>query len=91
MVSLNLETIIMEILIVGGGQASVSLISKLRDMKYSGGITLVSYENYLPYQRPPLSKKYLLGEFELERLFLRPQSYYDEMRVKVELGKRQIE
>jgi 3-phenylpropionate/trans-cinnamate dioxygenase ferredoxin reductase subunit len=72
-----------DVVVIGGGQAGASLVAKLRALKFDGGITLLCEEPVLPYQRPPLSKKYLLGEMEVERLFLRPQSFYDENAITV--------
>jgi 3-phenylpropionate/trans-cinnamate dioxygenase ferredoxin reductase subunit len=74
--------------IVGGGQAAVQAIQTLRQNKFDGRITLVGEENYLPYQRPPLSKKYLTGNLERDRLFLRPLTFYEKNCVSVELGIR---
>jgi 3-phenylpropionate/trans-cinnamate dioxygenase ferredoxin reductase subunit len=71
------------VVVIGGGQAGASLVAKLRALKFDGGITLVCEEPVLPYQRPPLSKKYLLGKMEVERLFLRPQSFYEENAITV--------
>ena len=59
------------IVIVGAGQAGASLAAKLRALGYAGSLTLIGEESAPPYQRPPLSKGYLLGEMELERLYLR--------------------
>ena len=67
-----------DIVVIGAGQAGASLVANLRSLGHEGGITLVGEEPVLPYQRPPLSKKYLLGEMALERLYLRPESYYAE-------------
>ena len=64
------------VVVVGGGQAGASLVAKLRDLGFDGDITLIGEEPVPPYQRPPLSKGYLLGEMELERLFLRPEAFY---------------
>ncbi|PRY24472.1 3-phenylpropionate/trans-cinnamate dioxygenase ferredoxin reductase subunit [Aliiruegeria haliotis] len=64
------------IVVVGAGQAGASLVAKLRTEGFSGPVTLIGEEHVPPYQRPPLSKKYLLGEMELERLFLRPEAFY---------------
>ena len=64
------------IVVVGGGQAGASLVAKLRALGYDGALTLICAEPVPPYQRPPLSKKYLLGEMEVERLYLRPESFY---------------
>ena len=74
------------IVIVGGGQAGFSAACSLRKLKYKGQITMVCSENLLPYQRPPLSKKFLLGEFPKERLFFRPKSFYEENGIDLKLG-----
>lgn len=76
------------VVVVGAGQAGAALVAKLRTGGFDGDITLIGEETAPPYQRPPLSKKYLLGEMELERLFLRPQSYYEEQQITLRLGTR---
>ena len=79
---------IARIVIVGAGQAAAQAIEVLRRKGFSGSITLVGDEAYLPYQRPPLSKKYFSGALERDRLPIRHQSFYDEHRVDVRLGRR---
>ena len=74
------------IMVVGGGQAGSSLVSKLRSEGFDGDVTLICAEPVPPYQRPPLSKKYLTGEMEQERLYLRPASYYDDHGIALRLG-----
>jgi 3-phenylpropionate/trans-cinnamate dioxygenase ferredoxin reductase subunit len=74
------------IVVIGAGQAGASCVAKLRTLGYQGKITLIGEEPVPPYQRPPLSKKYLLGELELERLFLRPESFYDETGIDLHLS-----
>ncbi|MCC5970131.1 MAG: FAD-dependent oxidoreductase [Pararhodobacter sp.] len=74
------------IVIIGAGQAGASLVAKLRTSGYDGVITLVGDEPVPPYQRPPLSKKYLLGQMPQERLFLRPAAYYDDQAITLKLG-----
>ncbi|MGY6534871.1 MAG: NAD(P)/FAD-dependent oxidoreductase [Pararhodobacter sp.] len=74
------------IVVIGAGQAGASLVAKLRALGHEGPVTLIGDEPVPPYQRPPLSKKYLLGEMALERLFLRPESYYAEHDVTLRLG-----
>lgn len=74
------------ILIIGAGQAGASLAQKLRAEGYGGDVTLVGDEPVPPYERPPLSKAYLLGEMEKERLYLRPPSIYDDKDIKLLLG-----
>ena len=76
------------IVVIGAGQAGSSLVAKLRGLGFEGQITLIGEEHAPPYQRPPLSKKYLLGEMELERLFLRPESFYGENRIDLHLDER---
>ena len=76
------------VLIVGGGQAAAQLAVSLRLGGHGGPITLVSDENALPYQRPPLSKQYLAGELERERLLLRRAEYYESRDVELRLGRR---
>ncbi len=75
------------IVVVGAGQAGASLVAKLRALGYQGPLTLIGDEPVPPYQRPPLSKKYLLGEMALERLFLRPESFYAEHGIELRLGR----
>ena len=74
------------IIVVGAGQAGASCVAKLRGLGFDGPITLIGSEKQLPYQRPPLSKAYLLGDMALERLFLRPESFYSEQNIDLRLG-----
>lgn len=74
------------IVIIGAGQAGASLAAKLRSLNYSGPLTLLGNETAPPYQRPPLSKGYLLGEMDLERLYLRAPAYWLEQNVTLRLG-----
>jgi 3-phenylpropionate/trans-cinnamate dioxygenase ferredoxin reductase component len=66
------------IVIIGAGQAGAQAVQSLRAEGFAGPITMVGDEAYTPYQRPPLSKAYLLGTFERPRLFLKADSYYAE-------------
>ena len=74
------------VVVVGAGQAGLSCVAKLRSGGFDGGITLIGAETQPPYQRPPLSKAYLLGEMALERLFLRPEGYFAEQDISLRLG-----
>ena len=74
------------IVIIGAGQAGSSLAIKLRALGYQGRVTLIGEEPYAPYQRPPLSKTYLLGEMALERLYLRPEEVYRDQNIELRLG-----
>ncbi len=75
-----------KIVIVGAGQAAAQAIASLRGEGYSGAITLVGDEPFLPYQRPPLSKAYLLGKLERDRLFLKPDQFYTDAGIDLRLG-----
>ncbi|MGR3761641.1 NAD(P)/FAD-dependent oxidoreductase [Roseobacteraceae bacterium NS-SX3] len=74
------------IVVIGAGQAGASLVARLRSKGFGGAITLIGAEDALPYQRPPLSKAYLLGKMERERLYLRPESFYAENDITLKLG-----
>lgn len=78
----------MHVVVVGAGQAGSSLVAKLRNSGFDGSITLIGAEPVPPYQRPPLSKAYLLGDMALDRLFLRPESFYAEHRIDLRLNTR---
>jgi len=74
------------VVVIGAGQAGSALVARLRNRGYEGAVTLIGAEPVPPYQRPPLSKKYLLGEMDLERLYLRPESFYAEHGINLRLG-----
>jgi 3-phenylpropionate/trans-cinnamate dioxygenase ferredoxin reductase component len=76
------------IVVIGGGQAGASLVAKLRSEGFAGDVTLLCEEPVPPYQRPPLSKAYLLGEMEEARLYLRPEAFYAEHGIDLRLGQR---
>tara|TARA_Y100000739_G_scaffold229541_1_gene244622 strand:- start:1605 stop:2816 length:1212 start_codon:yes stop_codon:yes gene_type:complete len=74
------------VVVIGAGQAGASLCAKLRQSGFDGKLSLVGNEKYPPYQRPPLSKKYLLGEINLERLYIKPQKFYTDYDINLILG-----
>ncbi|HWA44247.1 MAG TPA: FAD-dependent oxidoreductase [Hypericibacter adhaerens] len=76
------------IIVVGAGQAGVALAAKLRALGYDGPLLLIGQEPVLPYQRPPLSKKYILGELALDRLLIRPPGWYEEQKIECRLSTR---
>jgi 3-phenylpropionate/trans-cinnamate dioxygenase ferredoxin reductase subunit len=75
------------IVIVGAGQAGATLAEALRAKGYAGSVTLIGAETDLPYERPPLSKGYLMGEMARERLYLRPEAIYAEKEIALKLGR----
>lgn len=69
------------IVIVGAGQAGYQVAASLRQEGFEGAITLIGDEPGVPYQRPPLSKAYLLGKVGVAALRFRPPEYFDEHRI----------
>jgi 3-phenylpropionate/trans-cinnamate dioxygenase ferredoxin reductase subunit len=76
------------VLIVGASQAGVQLAASLRDLGWSEPITLIGAERHAPYERPPLSKKALLDGFTAESLSFRSESYYEDKRITLAVGRR---
>src|ERR1044072_9728531 len=74
------------ILIVGAGRAAAQAVETLRKRGHVGPLTLVGDENVLPYQRPPLSKKYLAGQMDADRLLFRHVAHYQEHHIDLRLG-----
>lgn len=74
------------IVVVGAGQAAAQAVQSLRLGGFGGTLTLVGDEAALPYQRPPLSKAYMKGEFDEERLYFKPAAWYEDQKVEVLLG-----
>jgi len=73
------------IVIIGGGHGGSQIAASLREKGHDGPVTLVTDENEIPYQRPPLSKAYL-KEPGHDLLPLRPQSFYDKNGITLRLG-----
>jgi 3-phenylpropionate/trans-cinnamate dioxygenase ferredoxin reductase subunit len=78
------------IVIIGAGQAAAQAVDTLRKKGHSGSLTVVGDEPYPPYQRPPLSKKYLAGTFERDRLIIRHDAFYAEHNVDTRWGRRAL-
>lgn len=75
-------------LVVGAGQAGLTFTQTLRERGYKGRIVMAGEERHLPYQRPPLSKKFLSGDLTEDRLFLKPPAFYDKHEIDLRLGLR---
>ena len=78
------------ILIIGGGQAGAQAVDTLRREGFTGRLVLISEEDSLPYQRPPLSKKYLTGEMPADRLLFRHRAFYEQHGVELKLATRAL-
>jgi len=76
--------------VIGGGQAGGTAVQTLRAEGFDGRIVLVGAEDHLPYERPPLSKSWLLGEGWQSEGSLQDQQWYDEQRVELRLGTRAV-
>jgi 3-phenylpropionate/trans-cinnamate dioxygenase ferredoxin reductase subunit len=76
------------IVIAGAGHAAGQVVATLKQQMFAGRIVLIGDEPQLPYQRPPLSKKFLAGELAAERLHFKPASFYEDPRIDVHLSTR---
>lgn len=75
-----------QIVIVGASLAGLRAAETLRQKQFAGGVTVVGSEPHRPYDRPPLSKKLLSGEWEPDRIHLRQPDSFDDLDVNWELG-----
>ena len=78
------------VVIVGAGQAGMQLATGLRQLGCAAPITLLGDEAWPPYERPPLSKAYLAGELERERLWFRHEAAYAKQGIELRLGARAV-
>jgi NADPH-dependent 2,4-dienoyl-CoA reductase/sulfur reductase-like enzyme len=74
------------IVIVGASLAGLRAAETLRSEGFDGTITLIGAEPHLPYDRPPLSKRFLAGEVDAERIALRKVDAYADLRLDLRLG-----
>jgi NADPH-dependent 2,4-dienoyl-CoA reductase/sulfur reductase-like enzyme len=74
------------VVVVGASAAGLSVSETLRRKGFDGDITLIGDEEYLPYDRPPLSKQILSGTWPDERVWLRDQSAIDDLKLDLRLG-----
>jgi len=76
--------------IIGSGQAGLQVAASLRELRYEGRVVLIGDEPHAPYQRPPLSKGYLLGEVALGQITLRPPAFFSAQQIELIAGKRAV-
>ena len=76
----------MRFVILGAGQAAAQAVATLASEGFDGSLVVIGDELYPPYQRPPLSKAYMAGDFVRERLFLKPEAFYAESHCELRLG-----
>jgi 3-phenylpropionate/trans-cinnamate dioxygenase ferredoxin reductase subunit len=75
-----------DVLIIGGGHGGAQTAIALRQLGLAGRIGIVNAEPELPYERPPLSKDYLAGEKQFERLLIRPAAFWQEREIAILSG-----
>lgn len=78
------------VIVVGSGHGGVQAVASLRQRGYAGRINLVSDETDLPYHKPPLSKTFLKSPDALSQA-LRPERFYIDNEVELDLGRRVTE
>ena len=77
-----------DVLIVGAGHAGAQAAIMLRQAKFEGTVGMIGDEPEVPYERPPLSKEYMAGDKEFERILIRPATFWPERDVTMLLGQR---
>ena len=75
-----------DIVIVGSGHGGAQAAIALRQQGHEDTILMLSRDRTPPYERPPLSKEYLAGDKPLDRILIRPPSFWEDKGVAVELG-----
>ena len=76
------------IIIIGAGQSAAACAARLRQKDQISDITIIGEEAHLPYQRPPLSKKYATGDMTLDQLLLRPADWYAQNNITLITNER---
>lgn len=76
------------VVIIGAGHGAGQAVVSLRQKQFAGNVTLIGEESWYPYQRPPLSKKFLAGKMPAERLYFKPPDFYDDPGLDVVLNER---
>lgn len=79
-----------DVLIVGGGHGGAQAAIALRQGKFEGSVAIICDEPELPYERPPLSKDYLAGDRQFERMLLRPAAFWEQRDITMLLGERVV-
>jgi 3-phenylpropionate/trans-cinnamate dioxygenase ferredoxin reductase subunit len=78
------------VVIVGGGQAGYQTAASLRTEGYDGPVFLIGEEAGAPYQRPPLSKAFVLGKQNHTQILLRPELYYRDHQIELLAGEKAV-
>jgi 3-phenylpropionate/trans-cinnamate dioxygenase ferredoxin reductase subunit len=78
------------VVIIGAGQAGLQVVASLRELRFEGRLVLVGDEPHAPYQRPPLSKGFLLGDATAAQVTLRPSQFFSMHNIELVTGKHAI-
>lgn len=78
------------LVVIGGGQAGYQVAASARKAGFDDPIVIIADEGELPYQRPPLSKAYLLGKQTRNALAFQQYAFYDQNRIALSLGRRAV-
>lgn len=84
------EDEIQKVTVVGGGLAGAKTVEALREQGFKGEVTLIAAERHLPYERPPLSKGYMMGSSPFDEAIVHPAEWYVEHRVALREGVRAV-
>ena len=79
-----------DVVIVGAGQGGAYAAIQLRQLGFAGTIALIGRESEPPYERPPLSKEYMLGDKAWERLLIRPVDFWSGKQIDLMLASEVI-
>ncbi|MBJ6120834.1 NAD(P)/FAD-dependent oxidoreductase [Sphingomonas mollis] len=79
-----------DVLIVGAGHAGAQCAMMLRQLGFTGSVTMVTEENDYPYERPPLSKEYLARDKPFERILIRQPTFWEERGIAILMNRRVI-
>lgn len=74
------------VVIVGAGEAGGQTAISIRQGGFAGPIVVIGDEPYVPYERPALSKQFLAGELDMERMYLRAADFYEDKDIILKLG-----
>jgi NADPH-dependent 2,4-dienoyl-CoA reductase/sulfur reductase-like enzyme len=87
----NLHAVVEHVVVVGASLGGLRTVQSLRSSGFTGKVTLVGEETHRPYDRPPLSKHVLAGEWQAEQAFLADQAELDRVEVDPRLGVRAVD
>ena len=78
-----------KIIILGGGQTAAYAAKEIRSIDITSDVTIISDEKFLPYERPPLSKDYILDKVNFDNLLFFSETFYEENKINF-IGNTQI-